>query len=75
MKQNIAAIEEDLLAKPLKKAQQENEKLKKYYEIFDRSVDAMVLLDHHGKFFQVNQSACRLFEMEKEVILEKSLNP
>lgn len=34
----------------------------------------MVLLDHHGKFFQVNQSACRLFEMEKEVILEKSID-
>ncbi|ASS90787.1 PAS domain-containing sensor histidine kinase [Aeribacillus pallidus] len=74
MKQNIAAIEEDLLTKRLKKAQQENEKLKKYYEIFDRSIDAMVLLDLHGKFFQVNQSACRLFEMEKEVILEKSID-
>lgn len=76
MKQKVMTLEGSLWMRRWKKANEENEKLRKkldnFYRLFDHSLDAMVFLDPNDQIYMVNQAACRLFEMTSEELMKKS---
>ncbi|MGX1981582.1 PAS/PAC sensor signal transduction histidine kinase [Thermolongibacillus altinsuensis] len=58
--------------------EKENERLKeqlrRYSFILEQVMDAVVLLDDHGCFIEMNEAACRLFRASKEQLIGKSFH-
>ncbi|WP_246943923.1 PAS domain S-box protein [Bacillus pinisoli] len=52
-----------------------NEKLCQYEMIFEQSLDAIFLLDQEGYFIEVNEAACQLFELPRNLLVGKSVSP
>jgi two-component system, sporulation sensor kinase E len=57
----------------VKALEEENKRLKEqlngYSIIFERSPDAIIIFNKNGEFVEINESACKLFEMEKEELI------
>ncbi|WP_027408392.1 PAS domain-containing sensor histidine kinase [Anoxybacillus tepidamans] len=64
--------EQDLII-DVKSLEEENKRLKEqlsgYSIIFERSLDAIVIFNKEGRFVEVNEAACQLFEMEKKELI------
>ncbi|WP_110929221.1 PAS domain S-box protein [Bacillus massiliglaciei] len=54
-------------SKLIKKRLDSSERI--FTELFEQTVDAIIFWDHNGIIFRVNESACRIFESERDQLL------
>jgi two-component system, sporulation sensor kinase E len=79
MNHNLSPREErnDVVA-DVRLLEEENRRLKErlnsYSIIFERSLDAIVIFNKHGEFVDMNEAACKLFEMDKRELIGKKLS-
>lgn len=78
MSQNLSPREEKNVVVDVRLLEEENRRLKErlnsYSIIFERSLDAIVIFNKHGEFVDVNEAACKLFEMDKRELIGKKLS-
>jgi two-component system, sporulation sensor kinase E len=78
MSQNLSPREEKNVVVDVRLLEEENRRLKErlnsYSIIFERSLDAIVIFNKHGEFVDVNEAACKLFEMDKCELIGKKLS-
>ncbi|KQC48303.1 Two-component sensor histidine kinase [Geobacillus stearothermophilus] len=77
MVQSLSPREEQNATPDVRQLEEENRRLKErlnsYSVIFERSLDAIVILNKNGEFVDVNEAACKLFEMDKFDLIGRSL--
>ncbi|MGG6439975.1 PAS domain S-box protein [Saccharococcus caldoxylosilyticus] len=78
MSHNLSPREEKNVVVDVRLLEEENRRLKErlnsYSIIFERSLDAIVIFNKHGEFVDVNEAACKLFEMDKCELIGKKLS-
>ncbi|NUK28866.1 PAS domain S-box protein [Parageobacillus sp. VR-IP] len=78
MSRNLSPREEKNVVVDVRLLEEENRRLKErlnsYSIIFERSLDAIVIFNKHGEFVDVNEAACKLFEMDKCELIGKKLS-
>ncbi|EZP78896.1 signal transduction histidine kinase, nitrogen specific, NtrB [Parageobacillus genomosp. 1] len=78
MNHNLSPREERNVIADVRLLEEENRRLKErlnsYSIIFERSLDAIVIFNKHGEFVDVNEAACKLFEMDKRELIGKKLS-
>jgi two-component system, sporulation sensor kinase E len=78
MNHNLSPREERNVVADVRLLEEENRRLKErlnsYSIIFERSLDAIVIFNKHGEFVDVNEAACKLFEMDKRELIGKKLS-
>jgi two-component system, sporulation sensor kinase E len=78
MSHNLSPREERNVVADVRLLEEENRRLKErlnsYSIIFERSLDAIVIFNKHGEFVDVNEAACKLFEMDKRELIGKKLS-
>ncbi|MFC4184193.1 PAS domain-containing sensor histidine kinase [Saccharococcus thermophilus] len=78
MNHNLSPREEQNVVADVRLLEEENRRLKErlnsYSIIFERSLDAIVIFNKHGEFVDMNEAACKLFEMDKRELIGKKLS-
>jgi two-component system, sporulation sensor kinase E len=78
MNHNLSPREERNAVADVRLLEEENRRLKErlnsYSIIFERSLDAIVIFNKHGEFVDMNEAACKLFEMDKQELIGKKLS-
>ncbi|EPR27429.1 Sporulation kinase [Geobacillus sp. WSUCF1] len=78
MAQSLSPREEQNASTDVRSLEEENRRLKErlnsYSIIFERSLDAIVILNKNGEFVDVNEAACKLFEMDKFSLIGHSFS-
>jgi two-component system, sporulation sensor kinase E len=78
MNHNLSPREERNVVADVRLLEEENRRLKErlnsYSIIFERSLDAIIIFNKHGEFVDMNEAACKLFEMDKRELIGKKLS-
>jgi two-component system, sporulation sensor kinase E len=73
MNSSLSPREEQKQRINMKALEEENkwlkEQLHSYSIIFERSLDAIMIFNQNGEFVEINEAACKLFEMKKEELI------
>ncbi|KPC97954.1 Sporulation kinase E [Geobacillus sp. BCO2] len=78
MAQSLSPREEQNASPDVRSLEEENRRLKErlnsYSIIFERSLDAIMIVNKNGEFVDANEAACKLFEMDKFSLIGRSFS-